>query len=1260
MGSEKQEEEGKIPVLTVLKNNTILKNIFIVNKPPEESRGDHVDVLLVGRHPDCDVMLTHPSISRYHLQIRSKPSTRHFSVVDLSSVHGTWVSGRRIEAMVSVEMREGDSLRIGASSRVYRLHWIPISRAYDMENPFVAQLDAVAEEEEEEEEMQNLNSCHAEMEEIESVDSVIEDISSLFLHENAELAVKEDIPSAPWMLKDMVSLCFEEERKSPSKAEAIGIPSDPFETKTSYLPMMSNAENKMCDSWSQVLSPPPYVESVAQCDETLTEYLCGISCLPSAEDVLETKVQQFHTPPNTFASPSLPSHENSFEKHYSCFVVNTALSSLDEKSAAEAVIMPKESECILRDDGSIINAFTAGAGAGTFDFENLFLPVEKVAMDSLFGEEKGDVYRLQSQLLDDKFCHDHGHSLNEIVQDVGNKRTGSVSPIQNQIESVNLSMPQEPVLTIKNENQTLQSDMEILESCVKAMEKTSSNHNIWSRRGKAASAPHVRTSKSMLTIKAANVDTLVEMNNEKDIINKTISMNLLSVLDGGEVEEVFTPDKENSSPNTLQLQFLKGKEEEIKHSKSQRSRRLSKGTSNCDIYTNVSIGPALCKASQNDTKNKTISKDLFSILDGEKEDEIFTPDKENVSPNALQLRFLKKNGKLEEIKRSKSQRSPLSKGTFNPDLYPNEGTGSTLCQMNQKDILNRAISKDLFSDLDGEEEEEEMFTPDKENVSPNALQLRFQKKKGKLEEIKRSKSQRSPLSKGTFNPDLYSNEGTGSTLCQMKQKDILNRAISKDLFSDLDGEEEEEEMFTPDKENFSPNTLQLQVLKNKGKLEEIKRSKSQRLPLSKGTFKPDLYPNEGMGSTLCQMNQKDILNRAISKDLFSDLGEEEEEEEMFTPDKENFSPNTLQLQLLKKKGKVEEIKLSKSPWPQNSKDNFGCNIYPNENMSSTSSKEYQTAKVTQGQNLQRNPFSSHIKLAQEQEGVPFKNRVERVPLQSLKNSGGKRRSSTFCPVPAAKSFNFSNCGQILDQPINPFDINGVPKRSSWDMIVDTTSLMNKESRKALQLLQGLKGTRLIIPRLVIRELDSMKQQFSIFRRISEASLALEWIQECMVKTNWWIHIQNSVDEGRMIAPTPPASPQTQFSEECWTFLSSQKCAMEIASPTVEDHILEFALLYRKNQNDGQLVLLSEDVTLKIKCMEEGLLCEPVQEFRESLVNPFSERFLWTNSSPRGQTWSCQDDVVLREKYCRLPLWKSSKGVASGLKLILLHNSQYGL
>lgn len=38
-------------------------------------------------------------------------------------------------------MNEGDTMQLGGSSRFYRLHWVPLSRAYDMENPFMSPLD---------------------------------------------------------------------------------------------------------------------------------------------------------------------------------------------------------------------------------------------------------------------------------------------------------------------------------------------------------------------------------------------------------------------------------------------------------------------------------------------------------------------------------------------------------------------------------------------------------------------------------------------------------------------------------------------------------------------------------------------------------------------------------------------------------------------------------------------------------------------------------------------------------------------------------------------------------------------------------------------------------------------------------------------------------------------------------------------------------------------------------------------------------------
>lgn len=69
------------------------------------------------------------------------------------------------------------------------------------------------------------------------------------------------------------------------------------------------------------------------------------------------------------------------------------------------------------------------------------------------------------------------------------------------------------------------------------------------------------------------------------------------------------------------------------------------------------------------------------------------------------------------------------------------------------------------------------------------------------------------------------------------------------------------------------------------------------------------------------------------------------------------------------------------------------------------------------------------------------------------------------------------------------------------------------------------------------------------------------------------------------------------------------------------------------------------------------------EFRESLVSPYSERFMWEESSPRGPTWSCSEDIQLIQcHYHHCPTLKKSVRAAEGakgLKLILLHNAKYG-
>ncbi|KAJ6365997.1 hypothetical protein OIU77_002547 [Salix suchowensis] len=158
-----EEEERKIPVLTVLRNGAILKNIFVINKSPlaspassepsienEENIQETEEILTFGRHPDCNIVLNHPSISRFHLHINSKPFSQKLFVTDLSSDHGTWNPGKKMPGL-RVELNEDDTIKVGGSTRYYRLLWVPLSRAYDMETPFISPSDMTMIEEQREE-----------------------------------------------------------------------------------------------------------------------------------------------------------------------------------------------------------------------------------------------------------------------------------------------------------------------------------------------------------------------------------------------------------------------------------------------------------------------------------------------------------------------------------------------------------------------------------------------------------------------------------------------------------------------------------------------------------------------------------------------------------------------------------------------------------------------------------------------------------------------------------------------------------------------------------------------------------------------------------------------------------------------------------------------------------------------------------------------------------------------------------------------------
>ena len=70
-------------------------------------------VVTVGASPDCDLRLTDPTVSRYHLEVRH--AADGLALVDLGSTNGTWVGTTRIERAT---VAPGTRVRLGATTLV--------------------------------------------------------------------------------------------------------------------------------------------------------------------------------------------------------------------------------------------------------------------------------------------------------------------------------------------------------------------------------------------------------------------------------------------------------------------------------------------------------------------------------------------------------------------------------------------------------------------------------------------------------------------------------------------------------------------------------------------------------------------------------------------------------------------------------------------------------------------------------------------------------------------------------------------------------------------------------------------------------------------------------------------------------------------------------------------------------------------------------------------------------------------------------------
>lgn len=100
----------------VLKSGVILETIDLSKK----------NYYVVGRSPNCDISMAHPSISRYHaiIQYRAvgdEKNGKGMYVYDLESTHGTYWNGSRIRSKTYVRIQGGHMIKFGGSQRKFIL-----------------------------------------------------------------------------------------------------------------------------------------------------------------------------------------------------------------------------------------------------------------------------------------------------------------------------------------------------------------------------------------------------------------------------------------------------------------------------------------------------------------------------------------------------------------------------------------------------------------------------------------------------------------------------------------------------------------------------------------------------------------------------------------------------------------------------------------------------------------------------------------------------------------------------------------------------------------------------------------------------------------------------------------------------------------------------------------------------------------------------------------------------------------------------------
>ena len=92
--------------------------VVVLFRGEEVARQELREPIVIGRSPDCDVSVRDILLSRRHCRI-SPVDKKNWAVEDLGSKNGTRVGDTVVTA--AVELRDGDSIRVGPAVIVYRM-----------------------------------------------------------------------------------------------------------------------------------------------------------------------------------------------------------------------------------------------------------------------------------------------------------------------------------------------------------------------------------------------------------------------------------------------------------------------------------------------------------------------------------------------------------------------------------------------------------------------------------------------------------------------------------------------------------------------------------------------------------------------------------------------------------------------------------------------------------------------------------------------------------------------------------------------------------------------------------------------------------------------------------------------------------------------------------------------------------------------------------------------------------------------------------